>query len=95
MNTIRVLAAIIFVSLSTGSIAEGETEVDKAKQAAVDTCMKAAEERYGKARTSSKPRKASIGGKRGYKISMRVGNTSKRVACVAFHDGEVTFTADY
>lgn len=93
MNTIRVLAAIAFVSVSTGSIADGDAEVDAAKQAAVDTCMAAATERYGEARATSKPRKQHISGKKGYKISMKVGSRNKKVACIAFRDGETMFTS--
>jgi hypothetical protein len=93
MNTIRVLTAIVFVSLSTGSIAavDGQDEIDKAKQAAVDTCMKAAEERYGTVSKTSKPNKERIGGKKGYSVKMRAGH--KKVTCIAFEDGEVMFTA--
>ena len=93
MNTIRVLTAIVFVSLSTGSIADvnGESEIAKIKQAAVETCMKAAEERYGTVGKTSKPGKMRIGGKKGYSMKMRAGR--KNVTCVAFKDGEVKFIA--
>jgi len=93
MNTIRVLTAIVFVSLSTGSIAAatGQDEIDKAKQAAVDTCVKAAEERYGTVSKTSKPSKMRISGKKGYSVKMRTRN--KNVTCVAFKDGEVKFIA--
>jgi len=94
MNTFRVLAAIVFVSLSTGSIAgaEGDTEIDKIKQAAVDRCMSAAKERYGAAQAPSKPRKATISSKKGYKMSMKVGEKSKKkVVCHASNNGEVSF----
>ncbi|MEP5764257.1 MAG: hypothetical protein ABJ308_06675 [Halieaceae bacterium] len=94
MKSLRVLATIIFVSLSNASIADGESEVDKAKQAAVDTCLKAAEERYGEARAYSKTRKATVGGKKGYRTALRVGSGTKKVACIAFKDGQVMFTTN-
>ncbi|GAB5453382.1 MAG: hypothetical protein Hals2KO_37100 [Halioglobus sp.] len=94
MNTIRVITAIAFISLSTGSIAavEGDSEIDKVKQAAVERCISAAQERYGAAQEPSKPKKGSIGPKKGYKMTMRVGEKRKKtVVCHALNDGDVRF----
>lgn len=94
MNTIRVLTAIVFVSLSTSSIADvdGDAEIEKAKQAAVDRCMSAAQERYGEASASSRTRKASVGSQRGYKVRMKVGKIGKKkIECYALNNGEVRF----
>jgi len=95
MNTIRILVTLLFISVSTGSIAEGEAEVDKAKQVAIESCMKAAEEKYGEATTSSSPRKTVVGGKKGYKMRMRVkyGNRTKNVECHALKNGRTMFIA--
>ncbi|MFK7974502.1 MAG: hypothetical protein AB8C02_00105 [Halioglobus sp.] len=94
MSIIRVLTAIVFVSLSSGTMAgtEGAAEIDKIKQAAVDRCIAAATERYGAAEKPSTPKNASIGPKKGHKISIRVGEKrKKKVECYALSNGDVRF----
>lgn len=87
--------ALILAGLCVSSTGFAAQPIDKeaAKQAALDTCLAKAKERYGSAFTNSKPKKRKVGKIRGYSYILRVGNRNKKMVCVADANGETIIFA--
>ncbi|RKZ11990.1 hypothetical protein DRQ53_15390 [bacterium] len=93
MKVNQFFIALALVSLSTASIADDDAEIEAAKQAAAETCMKEAQERYGSADATSEARKYSKSGMRGYYVDFKVGKNNKKVRCIAQNNGKVMITS--
>ncbi|MBE9537608.1 MAG: hypothetical protein IMF06_00925 [Proteobacteria bacterium] len=93
MKAFQIFIAVALVSLSTASIAEDDAKIEAAKQAAADTCMKEAQERYSSASAITDTRKYNKSGMRGYYIDMKVGKNNKKVRCIAQNNGKVMITS--
>ena len=93
MKAFHFFIPVALVCLSTASIADEDAKIEAAKQAAAETCMKEAQERYDSATSTSEPRKYNKSGMRGYYLDFKVGKTNKKVRCIVQKNGKVMITA--
>ena len=91
MNTIRIAIVVTCLCLSGRSLSAEQTEGEAAKQAARETCITDAQERYGSAEIISEPKKKTFGRRRGYGFEMQVGEQNKRMNCFADRKGSTMF----
>jgi len=93
MKAFRFFIVATLVSLSTASIADDDAKIEAAKQAAAETCMTEALERYGSADATSEAKKYSKSGMRGYYVDFKVGKNNKKVRCIAQKNGKILITS--
>jgi len=94
MKVNQFFIALALVSLSTASIADDDAEIEAAKQAAAEDCMKEALERYDSATAiSEEARKYNKSGMRGYYVDLKVGKNKKKVRCIAQKNGKILITS--
>ncbi|MDH3640749.1 MAG: hypothetical protein OES38_01550 [Gammaproteobacteria bacterium] len=92
MNMVQHLAvAALALSFGSAAFAAEESDVEAAKQAALQACVAEAEKRYGSGEIASKARKKNISAKRGYEFRMKVGKSGKRRNCFSDRDGRTMF----
>ncbi len=91
MKTLKFPAILASMLLASNSVVAQDSDVEAAKQAAKETCLNAAIQRYDSAEVVSRPKMKKLGGIRGYGYQLRVGKKSRKVVCVASADGEVKF----
>ncbi len=90
MKAFRFLIPVALVCLSTVSIADDDAKIEAAKQAAAETCINEAQERYSSATAISDVRKYN---KRGYYVDLKVRKNKKKVRCIAQKNGKVLITS--
>ncbi|RLA43881.1 MAG: hypothetical protein DRR42_21175 [Gammaproteobacteria bacterium] len=93
MKAFRFFIVATLVSLSTASIADDDAKIEAAKQAAAETCMTEALERYDSATAISEARKYNKSGMRGYYVDFKVGKNNKKVRCIAQKNGKILITS--
>ena len=91
MKKIQSAFILTGLCLSTVSFAAQPTDKTALKQAAHDTCLAKAIEVYGTATAKSKATKKKIGRVKGYSFTLKVGESNKRVKCLADENGETVF----
>jgi len=91
MKTLKLTIILASILLASNSSAAQETDVEAAKQAARETCLAKAQQRYDSAEIVSRPKRKRIGGISGYGYQLRVGEKNRKVVCIASAEGEVKF----
>ena len=90
MKTMQSALILAGLCLSANGFAAQPTDVEKAKQDALNTCLAKATAHYGSAIASSKPKKKKVGKMRGYAVTLKVGK-AKKMRCLADANGKTIF----